>query len=92
MKYRIQSDIDKAKQQNKGKVTGEQVDASSSANLTQQILNVPRAPLSPARLFGSKTYEEKRTTFQIPARGDGCHARNDDGKLHYTDGKQLIWE
>lgn len=83
--YKVQTDIEQIKNQNKGKITGEQLDQVIKKELTQRILNVPRAEFSPMRLFGDTTYTENRFNFQIPRGAAGKVLNKGDGKMHWTD-------
>lgn len=76
--YKVNNDIDRAKAQNHGKVTSEQVDKIISQELVQRTI------AKPGWLWG--TNEEKKYNFQLPEGATAIVKSKVDGKYHYTDG------
>jgi cell fate (sporulation/competence/biofilm development) regulator YmcA (YheA/YmcA/DUF963 family) len=89
LKYKVQTEIEKVKANQKGKITGEQVDKIIKYEVTQHQISLlrERSPLNPmVWLFGQpKNYTEQKNVrgYTIPEGTTGT-MKFSDGKLHFT--------
>lgn len=84
---RVQQEIDQAQQQKQGKLTQTEKDAIMQRNVQQHVITHLRSAWNPMSWgLGKPTWGSNVRGYQMPEGATGT-AMGDDGKLHYTDGK-----